>query len=76
MDNNNDNNKRTYTEKEIRDAIKSDDPELEEAVFPCYGVKCVWLAKNGKPSKTIEEIYPLGKEEEPFPWEEEDDADD
>lgn len=72
MDKQDQQTKRIYTEKEIRDAPKSNDPELEEPIFPYYGVKCVWLGRNGSPARTVEEIYPEGRYEEPMPWERDD----
>ena len=57
-------NKRKYSAEEIRRASHSDDQPLDEAVFPYYGVKCVYPG-----GKVVEEIYPEGMEEYVMPWE-------
>ena len=56
--------RRRYTIEEIRNAPEAGVEELEEAVFPCYGVKIYY--KEGQ--RTIEEFYPEGMDEPDIPW--------
>lgn len=55
MDNN---NKTEYSIEDIMNAPKSSEPALEEAEFPCYGVRCVY-----KDGREVVKYYPGGMDD-------------
>lgn len=56
--------KEKYTAEEIKNAPKGSGKELDNAQFPCYGVKVTY-----RDGRVVEEVYPEGMENPRLPWE-------
>lgn len=56
--------KEMYTVEEIKNAPKGSGKELDEAKFPCYGVKITY-----SDGRVVDEVYPEGMEKPRLPWE-------
>ena len=56
--------KAKHAEEGIRNAPHDSGRKLDNAQFPCYGVKIYY--KEGR--RTIEEFYPEGMDEPDIPW--------
>ena len=56
--------KSKYTAEEIKNAPKAGGKELDNAQFPCYGIKVIYHDGRG-----VEEVYPDGMEKPRLPWE-------
>lgn len=56
--------KAKHAEEEIRNAPHDSGRKLDNAQFPCYGVKCVY-----SDGRVVEHIYPEGMEKPRLPFE-------
>lgn len=56
--------KAKYAAEEIRNAPHDGGQQLDDAQFPCYGVRCVYSE-----GRVVEHIYPEGMEKPGLPFE-------